>query len=102
MHVCLYATYGYIYIVHLISGCGRAFKQKSNLLQHISSVHENYKPFHCERCGKQFKSKYSCSEHEKKQRCRMIDQVMNQHYIMQQQAQEKDKEKDQQREAQVQ
>lgn len=62
-------------------GCEKSFKQKSNLLQHISSVHAQVRPFECSRCGKQFKTKFSAQEHERKSRCKVIDNNINNHSI---------------------
>lgn len=53
-----------------IDNCDKSFKQKSNLLQHISSVHECNKPYTCTLCQRQFKTKFSAQEHERRNRCK--------------------------------
>lgn len=60
-----------------VSGCDKSFKQKSNLLQHISSVHAQLRLYECRQCGRQFKTKFSAQQHEQKQRCGAAAQMRN-------------------------
>lgn len=43
--------------------CGKVFKQKKNLKDHIDSFHLNKNPFKCDSCGKGFPTKHRLSDH---------------------------------------
>ena len=45
--------------------CGKKFKQKKNLNQHMKEVHENPNTFKCEKCGKVYSHKRSLDKHTK-------------------------------------
>lgn len=43
--------------------CGKAFAEKGNLRQHISSIHLNERKYSCEKCKNTFKTHYSHQVH---------------------------------------
>lgn len=43
--------------------CGKSFNSKNNLVKHVRVVHENIRPFECEKCGKCFCDKSFLARH---------------------------------------
>ena len=57
--------------------CGRIFKSRSTLREHIDSLHLNKKPFKCEDCGKGFPSNHRLSDHIAQQHKPAICNICN-------------------------
>ena len=45
--------------------CGKKFKQRKNLKQHIHNIHENPQKYNCDKCEKKFAHKSSLVKHTK-------------------------------------
>ncbi|XP_014229208.1 zinc finger protein 182-like [Trichogramma pretiosum] len=50
-------------IIHTCDSCGKTFKRKSSLMNHIDFVHQNINHHKCDRCPKEFSSKGGLNLH---------------------------------------
>ena len=64
--------------------CGSTYNKKGHLKMHISSIHENLKPFKCEHCGRDFARRQRLKEHVEgihqgllKHKCNYCDKAYN-------------------------